>query len=173
MRISSFAMELRTNVLVYMAHTYLYVYRDVPSKRCFSFTWGIYLAVPAWGRQGRWQGGCWLVATFTGGGCSPSCSPWGRLHCCSRIRGAPCRGCLVELTCHGWKSQWCTWRWLHHTPLPTASAKTFPVPANVSLSPWIANVFLHLIHLLRVLFFCPLQMNFQVQWKFCLFFFFP
>lgn len=39
MRISSFAMELRTNVLVHGAYTYLYVYGDVPSKRRFSFTW--------------------------------------------------------------------------------------------------------------------------------------
>lgn len=127
------------------------------------FTW-----LCMYGAGGHWGVGLW--PHLQAGGCSPSCSPWGRPHSCSLISGAPCHGCLVELTSHDWKSQWCMRSWLHHTPLPTAPAKTFPVPANVSLSPWTATVFLHLIHFLRVLFFCPLQMNFQVQWKFCIFF---
>lgn len=155
-------MELRTNLSVHIAYTYLYVYRDVPSKRCFSFTW----YPPGCARVGQTgQVARGVLAMLAGRGVA---APPAAL-------GADSVAALLSVELHvmaawwSWKSQWSTWSWLHHTPLPTAWAKTSPVPANVSLTPWTATVFLHLTHLLRVIFFCPLQMNFQVQWKFCIF----
>lgn len=74
MKISSFATELRTYVLVYVAYSYLYVYRDVPSEGVFYLP-GIYLAVHVWG---RWPLGCWPVATFAGRGVQPLLQPLGQ-----------------------------------------------------------------------------------------------
>lgn len=58
-KIRGFATELRTNLLLYLAHTYLYAYSNVPSKRCFAFTWYCYACMGQTGSLAKWGVSLW------------------------------------------------------------------------------------------------------------------
>lgn len=75
-KIRGFATELRTNLLLYTAATYLYAHSDVPSKRCFALTCWCCACLGWSGQQAPWSvsPGCACRPE----GCSPSCSSWGR-----------------------------------------------------------------------------------------------
>lgn len=114
---------------MYIAYTYLYVYRDAPSKGCFSFAWCL-PGCACMGQTGQVASGVLACGHVRRQGCcSPSCSPQGRPHCYPLISGTACCGCLTELTCHGWKSQCCTWRWMHHT-FAHSMSKDIPSPSK-------------------------------------------
>lgn len=131
------------------------------------------IAMHVWGRQGSWPSGALACGhAWRQGGCRTSCSPWGRHCCCSLISGTQCHGCLMELTCHHWKSQRCTWRWLCHTRFATPWAKTFPVPASVSLSPLIATVFPRFFSFAQGFLFLSTPNQFLSPLKILYFFFF-
>lgn len=102
MEIRAFVTELRTNVLVHTAHTYLYVYRDVPSQRCFSFTWHL-PGCACMGQTGQVASGV-LVCGHT---CRQGLQALEHIHCCfltselhamaGKANGACGDGCITHL----------------------------------------------------------------------------
>lgn len=58
-KIKGFATELRTNLLLYIAYIYLHVYSNVPSKRCFAFTWYCYACMGQTGQLAKWGVSLW------------------------------------------------------------------------------------------------------------------